>query len=170
MSTRNGKIARLPKPIRDELARRVDNGEQGKDLVEWLNGLPAVQDVLKEQFAARAINEQNLSEWRQGGCPEWLRQEETRSLVSRLTEHSDDLDEAADKRSEKELIERHCAPLWAQAQLDPLADRYKPRSPSPNQAQSSPIKPNQGENIKNAPEAQSRASDKVAGTAPSPQP
>jgi hypothetical protein len=69
MSTRNGKIARLPKPIRDELARRIDNGEQGKDLVEWLDALPAVQDVLKEQFGGRPVNEQNLSEWKQGGYP-----------------------------------------------------------------------------------------------------
>ena len=198
MSTRNGKIARLPKPIRDDLARRIDNGEQGKDLVEWLNGLPAVQDVLNEQFAARPISEQNLSEWKQGGYPEWLRQEETRSLVNKLTEQSDDLDEAADgqeisdrlagflaaelarlattlleketdpekrwkrlselhrdlsrlrrddhravrtlikrqnwirktdredeearKRAESELIERHCAPFLAQAQLAPMAE------------------------------------------------
>jgi hypothetical protein len=96
MSTRNGKIARLPKSIRDELASRIDNGEQGKDLVEWLNGLPAVQDMLKDQFGGRPVNEQNLSEWKQGGYPEWLRQQETRSLVSKLTEQSDDLDEAAD--------------------------------------------------------------------------
>jgi hypothetical protein len=53
MSTRNGKIARLPKPLRDQLARRIEDGEQGKDLVEWLNALPAVQDVPRKQFAAR---------------------------------------------------------------------------------------------------------------------
>jgi hypothetical protein len=57
----------LPKHIREQLAGRIDNGEQGKDLVEWLNGLPAVQEVLEEQFAARPISEQNLSEWKQGG-------------------------------------------------------------------------------------------------------
>jgi hypothetical protein len=96
MSTRNGKIARLPKHIREQLAGRIDNGEQGKDLVEWLNGLPAVQEVLEEQFAARPISEQNLSEWKQGGYPEWLRQQEARSLVRKLTEKSDDLEEAAD--------------------------------------------------------------------------
>ena len=36
-ATRNGKIARLPKTIRDDLGRRIENGEQGKELVEWLN-------------------------------------------------------------------------------------------------------------------------------------
>ena len=94
--TRTGKIARLPKYVRDQLNRRIEDGEPGKQLVEWLNGLPGVQEVLKEQFDGRPITEQNLSEWKQGGHPEWLRQEETRSLVSKLTEQSDDLDEAAD--------------------------------------------------------------------------
>jgi len=94
--TRTGKIARLPKYVRDQLNRRLEDGEQGKELVKWLNGLPGVQEGLKEQFGGRAVTEQNLSEWKQGGHQEWLRQEETRSLVSRLTEQSDDLDEAAD--------------------------------------------------------------------------
>ncbi len=94
--TRIGKIGRLPKSIRDELGHRIEDGEQGKELVKWLNGLSGVQRVLKEQFGGRPITEQNLSEWKQTGHPEWLRQEETRSLVTKLTEQSDDLDEAAD--------------------------------------------------------------------------
>jgi hypothetical protein len=94
--TRTGKIARLPKYVRDQLNRRIEDGEQGKELVKWLNGLPGVQEGLKERFGGRAVTEQNLSEWKQAGHQEWLRQEETRSLVSRLTEQSDDLDEAAD--------------------------------------------------------------------------
>ena len=94
--THIGKIGRLPKCTRDDLGRRIEDGEPGKELVKWLNGLPGVQRVLKEQFGGRAVTEQNLSEWKQGGHQEWLRQEETRSLVSRLTEQSDDLDEAAD--------------------------------------------------------------------------
>lgn len=94
--TRTGKIARLPKHVRDQLNRRIEDGEPGKQLVEWLNGLPGVQEVLQEQFGGRPVSEQNLSEWKPGGYQEWLRQEETRSLVSKLTEQSDDLDEAAD--------------------------------------------------------------------------
>jgi hypothetical protein len=34
--TRNGKIARLPLAVRQELNRRLDEGEQGKKLVAWL--------------------------------------------------------------------------------------------------------------------------------------
>jgi hypothetical protein len=95
-TTHIGKIGRLPKHIRDELGSRIEDGEPGKELVKWLNGLSRVQEVLKEQFSGRLITEQNLSEWKQSGHSEWLRQEETRLLVSKLTEQSDDLDEAAD--------------------------------------------------------------------------
>ena len=44
--TRNGKIARLPRAIRDELNCRLADGEIGGRLVDWLNGLPEVQKIL----------------------------------------------------------------------------------------------------------------------------
>jgi hypothetical protein len=94
--TRVGKIGRLPKCIRDMLGTRIEDGQPGKELVKWLNGLPDVQKVLKKQFGGRPVTEQNLSDWKQTGHPEWLRQEESRSLAGRLTERSDDLDEAAE--------------------------------------------------------------------------
>jgi hypothetical protein len=48
--TRNGKIARLPAAMRDELNQRLLDGQPGKELVEWLNGLPKVQALLKAEF------------------------------------------------------------------------------------------------------------------------
>jgi hypothetical protein len=75
--TRNGKIARLPRTLREELNRRLRDGEPGKQLVAWLNSHPKTQTVVKRQFGGRAINEQNLSEWKQGGYPEWLAHQET---------------------------------------------------------------------------------------------
>ncbi|HUB87498.1 MAG TPA: hypothetical protein VMB22_06365 [Verrucomicrobiae bacterium] len=95
-TTHVGKIGRLLKCTRDELGRRIEDNEPGKELVNWLNGLSDVQEILNEQFGGRPITEQNLSEWKQTGHPEWFRQEQTRSLVSTLTEQSDDLNEAAD--------------------------------------------------------------------------
>ena len=89
--TRIGKIARLPKHIRDELGRRIENGEQGKKLVEWLNGLSDVKEVLKDQFEGRPVSEQNLSEWKQGGYRDWLRHQETRGFVQRLREEAGEL-------------------------------------------------------------------------------
>ena len=72
MKTRNGKIARLPLEIRDQLNTRLADGEPGNRLVEWLNSNPAVMKVMEEQFDGRPINENNLSEWRTGGYEEWL--------------------------------------------------------------------------------------------------
>ena len=95
MSTHVGKIGRLPKCTRDELGRRIEDGEPGVAIVEWLHGLPGVQKVLMEQFGGRPITEQNLSEWKQTGHPEWVRREETRLLAAQLTETSDDLAVAA---------------------------------------------------------------------------
>ena len=84
--TRNGKIARLPREIRDELNQRLDDGAQGKDLVEWLNSLADVKEILSGEFGGEPISEQNLSRWKQGGFPDWQRQQERREAVSRLVE------------------------------------------------------------------------------------
>lgn len=69
--TRNGKIARLPASIRQELNQRLLNGEQGSQLVEWLNGLPKVQALLKAKFNANPVTENNLSHWKNGGYVAW---------------------------------------------------------------------------------------------------
>ena len=73
MKTRTGKIARLPKPIREQLNARLENGEPGTSLVTWLNQLPEVQKIITDQFAGLPIRPQNLSEWRQGGYLDWIR-------------------------------------------------------------------------------------------------
>ena len=76
--TRTGKIARLPREIRDELNKRLDDNEQGIRLLEWLNSLPEVQQVLARQFAGRPINKVNLTAWRSGGFRDWLVRRESR--------------------------------------------------------------------------------------------
>jgi hypothetical protein len=84
--TRNGKIARLPLAVRQELNRRLGEGEQGKKLVAWLNGLPAVQAITAAEFGGKAIREQNLSEWKQGGYRDWLAKQEALEIAQRLGE------------------------------------------------------------------------------------
>lgn len=74
--TRVGKIAHLPREIRELLNRRLLDGETGRQLVAWLNSLPEVQAVMHRDFDGRAITEQNLSEWRQGGYREWFNHQE----------------------------------------------------------------------------------------------
>ena len=69
--TRKGKIARLPREIRQRLNERLSEGEKARGLVSWLNKLPEVQAILKARFAGAPIREQNISEWRQGGYVDW---------------------------------------------------------------------------------------------------
>jgi hypothetical protein len=92
---RNGKIARMSLDIRNELNRRLQDGEPGGTLLKWLNGLKPVQDILKQHFSGMPISEQNLSEWRQGGYKDWLRLEAARDFIDNMSEQSGELDEAA---------------------------------------------------------------------------
>lgn len=69
---RTGKIARLPLAIREEVNRRLREGEPGPKILAWLHTLPEVLKVLDEHFREEPISPQNLSEWRQGGYAEWL--------------------------------------------------------------------------------------------------
>lgn len=81
---RIGKIARLPRSIRDELNRRLENGAQGKQLIVWLNQNPEVQAVLAAEFAGRPLNAQNLTEWKQGGFRDWQEQQQELELAREL--------------------------------------------------------------------------------------
>ena len=89
--TRNGKIARLPSAVREELNTRLHDGEMGKELVAWLNSIPQVQDTLKKYFNGHAITEQNLSEWRTRGFKDWLRQQALAEFCRTLAENSAEL-------------------------------------------------------------------------------
>ncbi len=92
--TPTGKIGRLPRAIREELNQRLDNGEPGSSLLPWLNELPEVHAVLARHFGNRAISDQNLSEWRQGGFEIWLRRREARFwLRGQLDSAADFLEE-----------------------------------------------------------------------------
>jgi hypothetical protein len=89
--TRTGKIARLPCEVREQLNRQLQNGEQGRRLVEWLNALPEVQAVVAVEFAGRAIREQNISEWRKGGYQDWLFQQEALEVIGRVSADAEEL-------------------------------------------------------------------------------
>jgi hypothetical protein len=99
MRTRTGKIARLSKKIREELNARLENGEQGRELVEWLNRMPEVKKMLAEQFGGNPITENNLSDWKEGGYQDWLKQTEACDLVRSLAENGDELGKVADGKA-----------------------------------------------------------------------
>ena len=87
----NGKIGKLPKAVREQLNRRLDNGEQGRQLLEWLNSLPEVQAVVAAEFGGKPIRKQNLSEWRKGGYTVWLRQQEVLDMARQLAADTGEL-------------------------------------------------------------------------------
>ncbi|MDR3403133.1 MAG: hypothetical protein P4L99_11610 [Chthoniobacter sp.] len=95
---RNGKIARLPKALRDQLNQRLQDGVQGTTLVDWLNGLPEVQALVQSQFDGHPIREQNLSQWKSGGYRDWVHQQEALELARHVSEDTEELDAAQEGR------------------------------------------------------------------------
>jgi hypothetical protein len=93
--TRTGKIARLPQTLREQLNRRLQDGEPGKRLVDWLNALPEVQVVMASEFGSQPVSKQNLSEWKTGGYAEWEAQQQACGVVQRLVEQSSGLRDTA---------------------------------------------------------------------------
>jgi hypothetical protein len=92
--TRNGKIARLPREVRNQLNRRLQDGEPGTKLVGWLNSSPEVQSVVAAEFASRPVNEQNLSEWKQGGYRDWLLHQDALEQVPPVATEASELNGA----------------------------------------------------------------------------
>ena len=84
--TRTGKIARLPREIRQKLNEGLRAGETAKNLVDWLNDFPVVQTIVACEFEGVPIREQNISEWRKGGYQDWLQQENALEVAVRLGE------------------------------------------------------------------------------------
>ena len=102
-----GKISRLPREIREQVNKKLDAGEPGNRLVNWLNELPAVRALLAGEFGGAAINEQNLSNWKQGGFREW-RMQHTVAAWGRINA------EAQRSQSNAEGVERECPTFNAQ--------------------------------------------------------
>jgi hypothetical protein len=96
--TRTGKIARLPRALRDQLNRRLDNGESGPRLLAWLNAQPAARKVLRREFGGAPISKQNLSEWRAGGFAEWQAHQELLAHAADLNARARELEAASADR------------------------------------------------------------------------
>jgi hypothetical protein len=60
---RRGKIARLPKHIREELNTRLEDGQSHDDILLWLH-----------QNGQSGFNKQNLTNWHYGGYEDWKRE------------------------------------------------------------------------------------------------
>jgi hypothetical protein len=92
---RNGKIACLPRPRRDELNRRLARNEDGATLLDWLNAAPDVKDRLARDFAGEPVSQQNLHEWRHGGFAEWQTRQDLFAAAADLTDANGEWDALA---------------------------------------------------------------------------
>jgi hypothetical protein len=126
---RIGKIARLPRSIRCQLNRRLDNGDKGADIVQWLNDLEEVQWALGFSYGGRPVTEQNLSLWRQSGFLDWKRHQDACEWVSQLAGGAHQLaDEAGLMPLSDSLASFATLTLGKRLQelgVDPLSDAEK---------------------------------------------
>lgn len=89
-----GKIAALPRDIREELCRRLENGKTGAEILPWLNELPEVIAILSDRFNAVPVSDANLSNWRDSGYFEWQKRGERTQRIRDLAEYARKLGEA----------------------------------------------------------------------------
>ena len=96
------KIARFSPQIREEVNRRLDRSEQHNRILEWLNSLPEVQALLKQEFDGEPVKRQNLQSWNKNGFRHW----QLRQSALAFTEDSlpDDLDQATIEKMSAKLI------------------------------------------------------------------
>ena len=92
---RDAKIARLPQPIREQINRRLQNGEAGQQIAEWLNTLPEVKGAMAAEFGGQPINETNLLSWKLGGYRNWEAQQESLEAVRQFGADAAELAQAA---------------------------------------------------------------------------
>lgn len=83
---RQGKIARLPHLIREDVNQDLLNGKSSGEILAWLNQRAEAIRVWDLYFEGAPATPQNLSEWRLGGYKEWLEEREkverTKSLAA----------------------------------------------------------------------------------------
>jgi len=94
-TARNGKIAKLPRPIRDKINRAFDAGQSAVYITEQLNKLPEVKAAMDAHFGGRPITPQNLGEWKAGGYRDWLARQELLRQKSELSADANDMAETA---------------------------------------------------------------------------
>jgi len=83
--TNPGKISRLPRDIRDELNRRLDDGQPGPQILSWLNRDKTVKKILAGQFGSKPVSKQNLAAWRNGGFQQWQTRRDSMELAKELS-------------------------------------------------------------------------------------
>jgi len=97
---RQGKIARLPHALREEVNRRLLNGETARELLTWLNAQKGAEETWFQHFAGSPASPQNLSEWRAGGYRDWLQKRERVENLKTLSSYAMQLAQSGGSLSE----------------------------------------------------------------------
>lgn len=101
MSAAKGKIGRLPFKLRQELNRRMRDGQPDAAILEWLNGLEEARAAIAGSGyggpgkTRAVVTPQNLSEYRGGRYQDWVAEEERVAGIQTLAELSLRMAEAA---------------------------------------------------------------------------
>ena len=95
--TRVGKIARLPERLREQINCRLQDGEEGRKIIAWLNSLDEVKTALVEGFENPEITDGNLFEWKQGGLRDWQAQQAALAETHRIVAEGLELDKVGEK-------------------------------------------------------------------------
>lgn len=91
---RTGKIASLPFEIQRQVNLRLLNNQRGETLLAWLNELAEVRAVLDACFEGEEVTHSNLTNWRQGGYQDFLKERAEVERMRALSSHLADVAEA----------------------------------------------------------------------------
>src|SRR5215471_1048317 len=107
-SRRNGKIARLPKETRDMLNRMLDDGVPYHVIIDELGE------------AGEGLNAQNLTNWKQGGYQEWVKNQELIARTRAQIEHAIDLLHETDGTANSARVIEACHMVGATQLMEAL--------------------------------------------------
>ncbi len=84
LSTPKGKIARLPRTIREQVNLQLDDGRPARHILAWLNADSAVMAIMNVEFNGQPVSESNLSEWRRGGFRHWQNERNADATIQKV--------------------------------------------------------------------------------------
>jgi hypothetical protein len=96
------KISNIPRAIREEFNRRLDDGEENKKLLAWVNAQPEVTSMLEKDFEGQPITKQNLNKWKKSAFRNWQLRQSALEFTNDVL--PDDLDPAVLERMSSKLM------------------------------------------------------------------
>jgi hypothetical protein len=108
-SRRNGKVARLPLALRDQINRMLDNGLPYKAIIEKLGPV------------GQHLNEDNLSNWRLGGFQDYLKAQAINDRARTQTKAAADVIREAGRLDQHQL-QRACGEIALLQYTDTLIE------------------------------------------------